>query len=103
MSYPQLSNVEFDTVDERLKVVMPLTRKLPYLAVYSILLLAWIGATIWMISLLFSTSTRELSTQFVVVWIILLIIWAYIWMRLGRSVWRWWRWRARWGRWRAMC
>lgn len=91
MSYPQLSNVQFDMVEERLKVMMPLPRKIPYLVVYSILLLAWIAATIWMISLLFSTSTRELTTQFVIVWTIILLIWAYIWFRLGRSVWRWWQ------------
>lgn len=91
MNYPQLSNVQFDTVDERLKVVMPLERNKLYLAIYSVLLGAWLAVTIWMLTLLFGTSLGELTTQFLVVWIIILIIWAYVWYRLGRSVWRWWQ------------
>lgn len=94
MNYPQLADVEFDTVDERLKVMMPLRRKGPYLFVYSVLLLAWVGATIWMLVLLFSTTLADLATQFLVVWAIILLIWAYIWYRLGRSVWRWWQYYA---------
>ncbi len=91
MTYPQLSNIEFDSIEDRLKVVMPLQRKRPYLAVYSVLLATWIGATIWMLILLFGASTRGLSTQFIVIWVIILLIWAYVWYRLGRSVWRWWQ------------
>lgn len=94
MTYPRLQDVEFDTVDERLKVIMPLRRKMPFLLVYSILLLAWTVATVWMLVLLFTTSLSELTTQFVVVWAIILLIWAYVWYRLGRSVWRWWQYYA---------
>lgn len=94
MNFPDIQDVEFDTVDERLKVVMPVERSWPYLVVYSILLLAWVGATIWMLWLLFGTSTSDLPTQFMVVWIIILLIWAYVWYRLGRNVWRWWQFYA---------
>lgn len=94
MNFPDIQDVEFDTVDERLKVVMPVERSWPYFLVYSILLLAWIGVTIWMLSLLFGTSPSQLPTQFLIVWIIVLLIWAYIWYRLGRSVWRWWQYYA---------
>lgn len=94
MNYPEIQDVQFDRVDERLKVVMPVERSWRYLIVYSALLLAWIGVTIWMLSLLFGTSTRDLPTQFLVVWVIILFVWAYIWYRLGRSVWRWWQYYA---------
>lgn len=94
MNYPQLNDVAFEIVDERLKIVLPLRRKMPYLIVYSILLLAWIAATIWMLGLLFSTSLRELTTQFMIVWAIILLLWSYIWYRLGRNVWRWWQYYA---------
>lgn len=91
MKTPEFEDVHFDTVDDRLKIVMPLQRKWPFLVVYSILLLAWIGVTGWMLALLFGASVSELSTQFVIVWVIILLIWAYVWYRLGRSVWRWWQ------------
>lgn len=94
MNFPDIQDVQFDTVDERLKVVMPVERSWPYLVVYSVLLLAWVGVTIWMLSLLFGTSMSDLPTTFMIVWIIILLIWAYIWHRLGRSVWRWWQYYA---------
>jgi hypothetical protein len=57
-------------------------------------MLAWLGATLWMLVLLFSTSVSTLSTQFVIVWMVVLLIWAYVWYRLGRHVWRWWQFYA---------
>jgi len=91
MSILPIEGVQFDTVDERLKIVLPLQRKWHYLAVYSVLLLSWIGVTGWMLVLLFGSSVRELATQFVIVWAIILLIWAYVWYRLGSHVWRWWQ------------
>ena len=94
MSFPLIDKVQFDTLDERLKVVMPVQRNWAYLGVYSVLLVSWIGVTVWMLALLFGTSVSELSTQFVIVWILILLVWAYVWYRLGRSVWRWWQYYA---------
>jgi hypothetical protein len=91
MSFPVIDDVQFDIVDERLKIVMPVQRNWAYLGVYSVLLATWIGVTGWMLVLLFGTSISQLSTQFVIVWIIILLVWAYIWYRLGRNVWRWWQ------------
>lgn len=92
--FPQIERVQFGIVDERLKVVMPLYRQWPFLVTYTVLLLAWIGATGWMLALLFGADTTDLTTQFMIVWIVILLIWAYIWYRLGRMVWRWWQYYA---------
>lgn len=92
--FPEIEQVQFDMVDERLKVVMPLQRKRLFLGVYSVLLLTWIVVTVWMVSLLLGAETSGLTTQFIVVWIILLLIWTYIWYRLGGMVWRWWQYYA---------
>ena len=92
--FPEIEHVQFDTVEDRLKVVMPLERDRLYLAIYTALLITWLGTTVWMGSLLVGAQTSDLPTQFVVVWIIILLIWAYIWYRLGRMVWRWWQYYA---------
>ncbi|HSM55895.1 MAG TPA: hypothetical protein VK879_07045 [Candidatus Sulfomarinibacteraceae bacterium] len=91
MSFPIIDDVEFEQQEKRLKVIMPAHRQQAYFALYSILLVAWIGVTIWMLGLLFGTSLQGLTTMFVVVWVIILIIWAYVWYRLGRMVWYWWQ------------
>ncbi|MDX1687213.1 MAG: hypothetical protein R3248_04445 [Candidatus Promineifilaceae bacterium] len=91
MIYPQIDDVTFEETAERLKVVMPAERHRIYLIIYSILLFVWSAVTIWMIVQLLSTSLSNLSLFFIVVWAILLLIWAYVWYRLGRHVWRWWQ------------
>lgn len=94
MTFPHIQNVEFEPDAERLKVTLPAERHHLFLGLYSILLLAWIGVTIWMISLLFETSISDLPTMFLIVWILILLVWAYVWYRLGRSVWYWWQYYA---------
>lgn len=93
-NFPEIEQVQFDAVDERLKVIMPLQRNRLFLGVYSVLLLTWVGVTVWMVTLLLGADTSGLATQFIVVWVILLLIWAYIWYRLGGMVWRWWQYYA---------
>lgn len=94
MTLPRIENVEFEVEEERLKVTLPAKRQQLFLGLYSVLLLAWIGVTIWMITLLFNTSISDLPTMFLIVWVLILLIWAYVWYRLGRSVWYWWQYYA---------
>lgn len=91
MKYPRIADVTFEETPERLKVVLPVRRQWPYLLVYSALLLIWLGATVWMLVLLFGASRGDMSVAFLVVWVIILLIWAYLWYRLGSFVWRWWQ------------
>lgn len=91
MIYPQIDGVTFEETAERLKVAMPAERHRVYLIVYSVLLFVWSAVTIWMIVRLLGTSLSSLSLFFIVFWVILLLVWAYVWYRLGRHVWRWWQ------------
>lgn len=91
MDFPQIEDVQFEFAGDRLKVVLPAERNWIYLALYSLLLLVWLGVTIWMVGLLFGTAIGDLPTGFLIVWIIILLVWAYIWYRLGRHVWRYWQ------------
>lgn len=94
MNLPPLNDVHYERADERLKIVMPAERNPTFFGLYTVLMLVWLGVTVWMLILLFGTSLSGLSTTFLVVWIIILLIWAYIWFRLGRSVWHWWQFYA---------
>ena len=91
MIYQQIEGVTFEETAERLKVSMPAERHRIFLAVYSLLLLIWGAVTIWMIVQLLGTALRGLSLFFIIVWIIILLVWAYVWYRLGRHIWRWWQ------------
>lgn len=94
MNLPQLKDVHYEDKSGRLKVVMPAERNWPFFGLYSLLLLVWLGVTVWMLGLLFETSLSGLSMTFQVVWIIIMLVWAYVWYRLGRSVWHWWQFYA---------
>ena len=91
MIYPQIEEVTFDENEERLKVAFPVRRNLLFFGIYSVLLLAWLGVTGWMLALLFAADVSAMGLSFIIVWIIILLVWAYIWFRLGRSIWHWWQ------------
>lgn len=90
----RIQGVTFEETADRLKVALPLRRKWPFLLVYSTLLLAWLLVTVWMLVLLFQTQRGVMSTLNLVVWALILLVWAYLWYRLGRFVWRWWQYYA---------
>lgn len=94
MNYPTIEHIEFEENDERLKITMPVERNWPLFGAYCFLLLLWVGATGWMLGLLFRQSLSSLPGFFLIVYLILLLIWIYIWWRLGRMVWRWWQYYA---------
>jgi hypothetical protein len=94
MSYSPFDQVTFEETPERLKVVLPLRRQWPFLLVYSAIMLTWIVVTVWMLVRLFQTSRGDMSLLYVIVWGLILLVWAYLWYRLGRFVWRWWQYYA---------
>lgn len=94
MSNSPIDGVTFEETPERLKVVLPLRRQWPFLLVYSALMLTWIVVTVWMLVRLFQTSRGDMSLLYVIVWGLILLVWAYFWYRLGRFVWRWWQYYA---------
>jgi hypothetical protein len=50
--------------------------------------------TITMIVLLFDVSVAAMRTLFLIIWILILVVWAYVWYRLGRNIWRYFRYYA---------
>lgn len=44
---PMISDVHFEQAPERLKIALPLRRKWPFLILYSILVLLWVGMVVW--------------------------------------------------------
>lgn len=91
---PRIPKVTFEASADRLKVALPLRRQSGFFLVYSLLMLAWLVFTVWMLVLLFQTSRGEMSTLFLVIWALILLVWAYLWYRLGRFIWRWWQYYA---------
>jgi hypothetical protein len=94
MDDPRIDGVTVEETPERLKVVLPLRRQWPFFLVYSVLMSAWIGVTVWMLFLLFQTSRGQMGLFYFIVWVLILLVWAYLWYRLGRFVWRWWQYYA---------
>lgn len=84
----ELSFVSFGEGDERLKVVMPLTRNAPYTMVYAVLLIVWIGATIALLVRLLQQPIASMEFVYILVYLLILAVWAYIWYRLGKHVMR---------------
>ncbi|MDX1663770.1 MAG: hypothetical protein R3272_08250 [Candidatus Promineifilaceae bacterium] len=94
MLTPPIDDVEYEDSAERVRVVMPVERHHAFLAMYTVLLLVWLGVTFWMLLQLIDTPLRTLPLGFAVAWVVILLIWGYVWYRLGRHVWRWWQYYA---------
>src|SRR5690606_18788715 len=74
---PMISDVHFEQTAERLKIILPVRRKWPFLILYSILALAWVVMLIWgvvyLIQLLFSgQSYRFLFALMIVIFLLIL-------------------------------
>lgn len=90
LPWPELDRIQFEETPERVKITLPVRRQWPYIAVYSILLLVWLGALFTGVTRVFSARRGDMGTLALVVWIILLLLLAYLWYRLGAYIWRWW-------------
>ncbi len=79
---------------ERVKIVIPLKRIWPFWWTYSLLLLVWIGSTIWGVSTLIGYAIGGdygFTGLFLLAWIIILILIAALWFWLGSMVWKRWQ------------
>ena len=83
---PMISSVHFEQMPERLKVVIPVNRNRPYLIIYAILTLLWVGmiggGIVYLNQILFS----DQSYRFLFALMILILL--LIWFRFGRFLWR---------------
>ncbi|HSH01462.1 MAG TPA: hypothetical protein VLL52_03015 [Anaerolineae bacterium] len=95
VEWPQLERVSFEEDKERIKVVLPVDRRWPWLGLYTVLVLVWVGSLVLGFGYLFTTvldivrETLSGFAFFVYVSIILLIL--YLWLQLGRRIARWWQ------------
>jgi hypothetical protein len=87
---PIIRDVHFEQTPERIKIVLPAQRQPLWLVVYTILLVIWLGGSIW--GIVFTIRDVALSGErYAIVFTIMLLIWLYIWYRLGRLLWQQWQ------------
>ena len=90
---PEIPNVFFEESPDRLKVILPVHRKWIWLLLFSLLLLFWVIGLIW--GVIFTIRDIALSGQrYAIVFTIMLLIWLYLWYRLGKILWRLWQYYA---------
>ncbi len=87
---PIIRNVHFEQSPDRLKVVLPVKRHWPWLILFSLLMLFWLIGFVW--GIVFTIRDVAFSGErFAIVFTIMLLIWLYIWYRLGKILWKQWQ------------
>lgn len=90
---PTIRDVHFEQTPDKVKAVLPTQRKPLWLLTYTILLFVWTAGLIW--GIVFTIRDVAFSGErFAVVFTIMLLIWLYIWYRLGRILWQQWQYYA---------
>lgn len=88
-----IRNVHFEQTPERLKVVLPVKRNWVWFLLFTVLVIIWLVGLVW--GLVFTIRDVAFSGErFAIVFTIMLLIWLYIWYRLGRMLWRQWQYYA---------
>lgn len=86
----ELNNITFEESTDRLKVTIPLKRSWPYFLLFSTLLFFWAVGLVW--GIIFTIRDIAFSGErYAFVFTIMLIVWLYIWYRLGKILWRLWQ------------
>lgn len=87
---PIIENVHFERSPERLKIVLPVKRNMLLIALFTFMLIIWIIGLIWAIQ--FTIQDAALSGErFAVLFTIMMLVWLYIWVRLGKLLWKYWQ------------
>lgn len=88
-----IRNVHFEETSDRLKVVLPVRRQPLWLLFFSLLMIIWLAGLVW--GIIFTVRDVALSGErFAIVFTIMMLIWLYIWYRLGRILWQQWQYFA---------
>lgn len=87
---PEIDQVSLSLIDEQLKAVLPIRRNWAWLLLYSVLLILWAAGLIW--GIIFTVRDIAFSGErYAIVFTIMLLIWLYLWYRLGKIVWKQWQ------------
>jgi len=90
---PDIPDVQFEETPDRLKASLPVHRKWVWRALFSLLLLIWVAGFI--AGIIFTIRDIAFSGErYAIVFTIMLLVWLYIWYRLGKIVWRQWQYYA---------
>jgi hypothetical protein len=88
-NFPQIGTVFFEQLENRLKIVMPQRRNWLVVILLSLALLVWLVGFVWMLIFTFR-DVMGAGERYTFAFSVLMLIWLYIWYRLGKVVWgRW--------------
>jgi hypothetical protein len=87
---PEINQVSLEDTGDRLKATLPVRRNWPWLFLFSLMLILWVIGLIW--GIIFTIRDIAFSGErYAIVFTIMLLIWLYIWYRLGKIVWKQWQ------------
>ena len=87
---PEINQVSFEETENRLKAILPVRRYWVWLLLFSLLLILWVVGLIW--GIIFTIRDVAFSGErYAIVFTIMLLIWLYIWYRLGKVIWKQWQ------------
>ncbi len=90
---PEIDQVQFEETPDRLKVTLPVRRYWAWFLLFTLLLILWIGGLIW--GIIFTIKDIAFSGErYAFAFTIMLLVWLYIWYRLGKIVWKQWQYYA---------
>lgn len=89
----EIQGIETEQTPAQLKVVLPVKRKWGWFSLFSVLVLIWVVGLVWGIK--YTIWDIALSGERFAFWFtLMLVVWLYIWYRLGKIVWKQWQYYA---------
>ncbi len=89
---PMIRDVRFEETPEHLKVVLPVRRNWPATLLFSVMVIVWLVLAVW--GIVYGVQVA-FSGQSYAFWLtVFVLIWLYIWYRLGKLVWGRWQYYA---------
>jgi hypothetical protein len=87
---PEIDQVSFAESPDRLKVTLPVRRHWAWFLLFTLLMIIWIVCLIW--GVVFAIRDIAFSGKpYAIVFTIMILIWLYLWYRLGKIVWKQWQ------------
>ena len=90
---PEIPDVKFVDTEDRLKVTLPVRRRWVWFILFTILLFLWLIGLIW--GIIFTVRDIAFSGErYAFAFTIMLLVWLYLWYRLGKILWQQWQYYA---------
>lgn len=84
-----IRDVHFEETPEHLKVVLPVKRNWLAAILFTVMVLTWVVLLVW--GLVYSIQTAFSGERYAFWLTIFILLWLYLWYRLGKSLWRQWQ------------